>query len=1381
VVKTESIYSIYPGRDNQEKIRNCIIDYWQNHGLKWVLVGGDAEVVPVRLARITCEGITENIATDFYYADLQYSWDSDHNNYFGEMTDSVDLFHDLFIGRTPADNGADVALFFAKCTTYEKNPDTSYLKKGLMGSTMLFSPFHGRVINRMIAELFPTGWQFSHLEDPPSGQYASQMSAGHQISHVAAHGNQTSFSVMSASEAPGLSNGLRKLCFVNSIACQSGWFDGYECLAEALVKAQNGGCIATCLNSRYGFGYPPGFGPSEMLDLQYYRHYVAGDAHQFGVLNAMSKDYFQSLTMGQEVWRWCVYELNLFGDPSLGMWTEKPAVLAVSAPGSVPTGAQVMRVRVEQAGTPLPGALVCARKSGETYARGWTNSQGWVDLFVNPVTTGSLALSVSARNCYPHERSVPVTGSSNQPVLVFAGLRVVDSGGNGRLDPGETADLFVSVANAGTVAATSVTARLRTTSAWLTLLDSTASYGTIVPGDTVEGDRFRVTASLSTPTGTLAELVTACTSPQGNWEPYCETRIGELPPARKLWADHDTGNMILSVTTLGSIGTLGPYREGSGLKYPRDAGYGSLYFTSLACGNSASYVVDRWYSRPSSQYQTDWRAVDTLHAVIPPIAADEEYQCVIDDGAHPSPKGLRVTQWSGALADAGYRDFVVLAYDLENTGTTALNGLYAGIFSDFDVNNTTANNVYTDAGRRLTYMTPSSGFSNSAGIKLLAPTTAANLSAIDHAVYVTPGSMMTEAVKDSFLRGAISMPNSNGARNWSCVVSAGPFDLAPGARTRVAFAFVGANTQGEMLAHADSAQSWYDRDMPSGLTFLKATIDDTQGGNGDGIINPGEAINLPTWVVNRSDRGASGVWGVLRRTSTDTMVTVTDSVCRFGTVGAGDSAFTGTDGFRFRVAASCTNRYALPLVLVCVDTLDSTYVSSLPLVVGAPQLVQAGVRCWDPLPGGNNNGRLDPGEEADIALGLQNIGLGHATDVTARLRSGDVRLTVLDSAGTYGAVRRDSTVFNTQDRFRVRASGAIPPETQIPCTLLVTGTGYQASRSFFLAVGALTAVDPIPDGPRLPARYYAYDDVDSLYVARPEFNWVEIRDRGTRLTLSDDQTVVQPLPSGFGLWRYYGQTYSQVSICGNGWVVPGSTTSSAYTNTALPGGPIPMLVAANWDDLYPPTGGGVWYFHDTAGHRYVVEWDSVAYYNPRTTFDKFQVIIYDTTVRSATGDNVIDLQYLTANGYSSNTVGLQDQTTAIGIQCLFNGAYHRAAAPILPGRCIRFTTDSVVTATSEPARAGTTLRLGLAASPNPVRRAARLSFVLPELGRARLSVVDVAGRLVRTLADGEFGPGRYTASWDGRDGSGQVVANGVYLYRLETAAGTLQRKTVVLH
>ena len=823
IVRTESIYSTYPGRDNPERIRNCITDYWRNHGLKWVLVGGDDGIVPVRTARLTVEGNVEDIATDMYYADLQYSWDSDHNDLFGEMTDSVDFFYDVFVGRAPVDNAAQAQNFFAKCTTYERHPDSSYIKKVLYGSTMLFDPYHGRVPNHLIAELFPAGWTHAHLEDPPYGAYADSMSAGFQLAHVAAHGNPSTFSVMDQSEVPGLTNGLRKLNFVNSMACEAGWFDGQECLAEDLMNCTTGGCIALMLNSRYGFGYPPGLGPSEMLDIQFYRYFVNGDASQYGVLGAMCKDYFQSLSMGQEVWRWCVYELNLMGDPTLHVWSEKPRVLVVQRADSALVGPQVFRVTVKDGSTPVPGALACLSKGSETYARGWTNSQGWVDLFVQPTTAGNLGLSASAQNYYPYEGQVPVRGSTSGPALTFAGLRI-DDGGNGRLDPGETASLFVSLTNSGASAATGVTAKLRTACPYLALADSTAAYGTIAPGATVEGDAFVVAASAATPPGSLAELIAACTADQGSWEPYTESRIGDLPSAHKLFADHDTGNMILSVTTVGSIGTLGPYREGSGLKYPRTAGYGSLYFTSLACGNGPNYVVDRWYGHPTSTFQTDWRAVDTLHAVIPPIAADEEYQAVIDDGAHPTPKGLTVTQWSGAMAADGYNDFVIIQYALGNAGAQPIDGLYCGIFSDFDIDNTTDNNVTTDAGRRYIYMTQSESEENSAGIKLLSPAAAANLSAIDHAVYVTPGSMLTEAVKDSFLRGLIVRPNSSRTDNWSCVASAGPFNLDPGARQYVAFAMVGGNSQAEMLEHADSAQSWYDHRMTTDLTASAGTV-----------------------------------------------------------------------------------------------------------------------------------------------------------------------------------------------------------------------------------------------------------------------------------------------------------------------------------------------------------------------------------------------------------------------------------------------------------------------------------------------------------------------------------------------------------------------------
>lgn len=817
IVSTESIYATYPGRDAPERIRNCVIDYWRNRGLRWVLLGGDDDIVPVRKARLTVEGYVEDIATDMYYADLQWSWDSNRNDLFGEMTDTVDFFHDVLVGRAPVDNAADVANFFVKCTTYRQNPDTGYIRRVLYGSTELWDPFHGRAINRMIAEGFPADWRHAHLEDPSYGVYADSMDRGFQLAHVAAHGSPSTFSVLDQSEVAGLSNGLRKLNFVNSIACQSGWFDGEDCLAEALVNCRTGGCIATMLNSRYGFGYPPGFGPSEMLDLEFYRYFLRRAASSYGDLCALSKDHFQGLSMGQEVWRWCVYELNLFGDPTLDIWSRPPSALMVTRPDSVPAGPQVVRVTVSSGASSVAGALVCLGKAGETYARGRTNQLGHADLLVQPATAGNLTLTASAPDFYPLTALIPVRGSASRPALIVDRVRVED-GRNGRLDPGETAAVRVVLANSGSASATGVSARLRPGGPGVVMLDSTAGYGAIAAGDTAAGDGFVIRCEPWLPLGTEAVFVATVTAVEGVWEPDFVLRVGDAPPPRRLWADHDTGNIILSVTSLGSIGTLGPYREGSGLKYPRAASFGSLYFTSFACAGGPSYVVDRWYGQPTSTWQTDWRVVDTLRLLLPPLAAHEEYQAVIDDGGHASPRGLTVTQWSGSLAGDDYGDFVVISYSLENRGSQPIVGLHAGIFSDFDINNTTSNNVYSDTGRRLVYMTQSSGYENSAGLKLLSPATAANLAAIDHAVYVTPGPMMTEAVKDSFLRGAIQRPNSNRAANWSCVVSAGPFDLNPGDRRQAAFAIVGGNTRQQMLVHADSAQSWYDHRMPSGVT-----------------------------------------------------------------------------------------------------------------------------------------------------------------------------------------------------------------------------------------------------------------------------------------------------------------------------------------------------------------------------------------------------------------------------------------------------------------------------------------------------------------------------------------------------------------------------------
>jgi hypothetical protein len=75
----------------------------------------------------------------------------------------------------------------------------------------------------------------------------------------------------------------------------------------------------------------------------------------------------------------------------------------------------------------------------------------------------------------------------------------------------------------------------------------------------------------------------------------------------------------------------------------------------------------------------------------------------------------------------------------------------------------------------------------------------------------------------------------------------------------------------------------------------------------------------------------------------------------------------------------------------------------------------------------------------------------------------------------------------------------------------------------------------------------------------------------------------------------------------------------------------------------------------------------------------------------------------------------------------------------------------------------------------------RGQFDLAQNGHVRLQVFDVAGRLVKTLVDGNMTSGyRQRVPWTGLDDGGSQVASGVYFYRLVTADLTATRKMVML-
>ena len=79
---------------------------------------------------------------------------------------------------------------------------------------------------------------------------------------------------------------------------------------------------------------------------------------------------------------------------------------------------------------------------------------------------------------------------------------------------------------------------------------------------------------------------------------------------------------------------------------------------------------------------------------------------------------------------------------------------------------------------------------------------------------------------------------------------------------------------------------------------------------------------------------------------------------------------------------------------------------------------------------------------------------------------------------------------------------------------------------------------------------------------------------------------------------------------------------------------------------------------------------------------------------------------------------------------------------------------------------------------NPVRAGAGIAFDLPRAAHATVTVFDVRGRHVVTLADGAHVAGRNLTSWNGRDTASQPVASGIYFVRLQTEFGARTQKLV---
>jgi len=229
------------------------------------------------------------------------------------------------------------------------------------------------------------------------------------------------------------------------------------------------------------------------------------------------------------------------------------------------------------------------------------------------------------------------------------------------------------------------------------------------------------------------------------------------------------------------------------------------------------------------------------------------------------------------------------------------------------------------------------------------------------------------------------------------------------------------------------------------VVFNENVVNDPDGNN-NGIIDYGETIILDVALKNLGTDIAANVTSTI--SSLSSYVTITSHTNNFGDINPG--AIVMLEGaFTFEVSDDIPNNQSLPFEINMFSG-DETWTSNFTLFAYAPVLQAGNYFISDPT--GNNNGRLDPGETADIMIATINDGQSDALDALANLTLNDPYITVNNATYDLETIAAGQTVYAT---FNVSVSEDAPIGHAVEFSYDVEAGAYTASKSFLTKIGLI--------------------------------------------------------------------------------------------------------------------------------------------------------------------------------------------------------------------------------------------------------------------------------------------------------------------------------------
>ena len=607
IYTTDYIYQNSTGADNQEKIRNFIIDQYQNNGISYLLLAGDADKVPERgFAVMIDQNPDADIACDLYYSNLDGTWNDNNNNLWGEWNEK-DLIGELAVGRASVGSTTEAQHFVHKQIMYQQSPVVADLTKGLMvGENLGWTPWGKDYMEEI--RLGSTNWGYTTTGIPEQinvetlydhdatwspNQLYNKWNSGQNLVYHLGHANVNyvmKFYNSSVTTSNLTNNGVDHGYYIlNTQGCYCNSFDnrstegqtlGYDAISEKLTNLANGP-VCFIGNTRYGWGSGNDTnGASQHLQREFNDAIYAENITAIGDAHQKSKTDTAPFVTPTSVLLWSYYENTLLGDPTLDIWTNQPQTLVGDVPSVLPLGTHIINIPFTINGEYARNIRVTAIMNGEVLTSTITDDFGnCMMLLDTPLDqAGTLSLVASGHNILDTTFEINVV-PTDEGYIIGQNLSI-DDGANNQLDWNENAEIKIEAYNVGQQPVQNLYAKLELNSDYVSVLNDSIWFGEVEANSIVQNEQgFNITTAENVPENINIPITINFYSDQGNWS-YSNNIILHTPTI-------NFSNMDFSEANGNSNGMIEPGEEMTpSFKITNNSGFDLSYLAvKLVCDN----------------------------------------------------------------------------------------------------------------------------------------------------------------------------------------------------------------------------------------------------------------------------------------------------------------------------------------------------------------------------------------------------------------------------------------------------------------------------------------------------------------------------------------------------------------------------------------------------------------------------------------------------------------------------------------------------------------------------------------------------------------------------------------------------------------------------